>query len=62
MFPKPTSWLGIEKLNLTQQKHAFTNQKKCTTKYKHTQKKLKPGLLASYDTETEMADPGVGTS
>jgi len=30
-FPKPTSWLGIEKLNLTQQKHTFTNQKECTT-------------------------------
>jgi len=31
MFPKPVSWLGMEKLNLTQQKHTFTNQKKCTT-------------------------------
>jgi len=29
--PKPISWLGMEKLNLTQQKHTFTNQKKCTT-------------------------------
>jgi len=29
--PKPISWLGMEKLNPTQQKHAFTNQKKCTT-------------------------------
>ena len=39
----------MEKLNLTQQKHAFTNQKKCTTtQNKHT-KKLKPGLVASYD-------------
>jgi len=36
-------WLGMEKQNLTQQKHAFTNQKKCTTQ------KLKPGLVASYD-------------
>jgi len=36
------------KLNLTQQKHAFTNQKKCTTtQNKH--KKLKPALVASYD-------------
>jgi len=35
------AWYG--KLNLTQQKHTFTNQKKCTT-----QKKLKPGLVASY--------------
>ena len=30
-FPKPISWLGMEKLNRTQQKHTFTNQKKCTT-------------------------------
>ena len=28
--PKPVSCLGVEKLNLTQQKHAFTKQKKCT--------------------------------
>jgi len=34
-----------KKLNLTQQKHAFTNQKKCTT----TQNKHKPGLVALYD-------------
>jgi len=47
MFPKPISWLGMEKLNLTQQKHTFTNQNKCTTtQNKH--KKLKPGLVASY--------------
>jgi len=38
----------MEKLSLTQQKHSFTNQKKCTTtQNKH--KKLKPGLVASYD-------------
>jgi len=38
----------MEKLNLAQQKHTFTNQKKCTTtQNKH--KKLKPGLVASYD-------------
>jgi len=38
-FPKPVSWLGMEKtLNLTQQKHTFTNQKKCTK----TQKKRHP--------------------
>jgi len=38
----------MEKQNLTQQKHTFTNQKKCaTTQNKH--KKLKPGLVASYD-------------
>jgi len=39
------------KQNLTQQKNTFTNQKKCititTTKNKH--KKLKPGLVATYD-------------
>jgi len=41
----------MEKINLTQQKHAFTNQRKCrptTTQNKHTQK-LKPGLVAFYD-------------
>jgi len=47
-FPKPISWVGLEKLNLTQQKHTFTNQKKCTTtQNKH--KKLKPSLDTSYD-------------
>ena len=40
-------WLGTEK-NLTQQKHAFTNQKKrTTTQNKH--KKLKPDLVTFYD-------------
>jgi len=35
-------------MNLTQQMHTFTNHKKCTTtQNKH--KKLKPGLVASYD-------------
>jgi len=37
-----------KKLNLTQQKHAFTNQKKCTTT-QNKLKKLKPGLVAFYD-------------
>jgi len=37
-FPKPISRLGMKKLNLKQQKHAFTNQKKCTTTHKKTQK------------------------
>jgi len=38
----------MEKLNLTQQKHAFSNQKTCTTtQNKH--KKLKPGLVTSYN-------------
>jgi len=36
------------KLKLTQQKHAFTNQKKCTTT-ENKLKKLKPGLVAFYD-------------
>jgi len=31
MFPKPIFWLGMEKQNLTQQKHTFTNQNKCAT-------------------------------
>jgi len=31
VFSKPIFWLGMEKLNRTQQKHTFTNQKKCTT-------------------------------
>jgi len=45
-----------KKLNLTQQKHAFTNQKKCTTtQNKH--KKLKSGLVAFYDIR-----PGKGRS
>ena len=38
-FPKPITWLGKEKQNITQQKHAFTNQNKCTitqNKYKKT--------------------------
>jgi len=48
-IPMPISRLGVEKiLNLTQQKYAFTNQKKCTTtQNKH--KKLKPCLVAFYD-------------
>jgi len=54
-FPKLISWLGMEKQNLPQQKHAFTNQNKCTTtQNKH--KKLKPGLVASYDIRPENAD------
>jgi len=52
MFPgHPLGWLGTEKLNLTQRKHKFTNQKICTTTQVHNinTKKLKPGLVASYD-------------
>jgi len=37
-----------KKQNLTQQKHTFIDQNKCsTTQNKHN--KLKPGLVASYD-------------
>jgi len=46
----PSQSLGFvwNKLNLTHQKHTFTNQKKCTTtQNKH--KTPKPGLVASYD-------------
>jgi len=54
----------MEKLNLMQQKHIFTNQKKCTTTHnKH--KKLKPGLVAAYTTsglETERVYSGFGVS
>jgi len=38
----------MEKENLTQQKHAFTNQNKRTTT-QNIHKKLKPGLITSYD-------------
>jgi len=43
------AWYGKAKPNsLIQQKHTFTNQKKCTaTQHKH--KKIKVGLVASYD-------------
>jgi len=49
MFHKPVSWLGMERLNLTQQKHAFTNEKKFTTTPTNKHRKLMPGLFASYD-------------
>jgi len=39
----------MEKLNLTQQKDTFTNQKKCITTQNKCKKKLKPGLVASYN-------------
>ena len=39
-----------EKLNPTQQKHKFTNEKKCTVlKHKINTKKLKQGLVAFYN-------------
>jgi len=44
-FPKPISWLGMEKLNLAQQKHTFTNQKRCKTtqnRQKNTSYDIRP--------------------
>jgi len=42
---KPISRPGTEKkLNLTQQKHAFVNQKKCTTTHKKNTKKTTAGF------------------
>ena len=38
----------MEKQNRTQQKHTLTNQNKCTAT-QNKLKKLKPGLVASYD-------------
>ena len=40
-------WYG-KKQNLTQQKHAFTNEKN-VLQHKINTKKLKPGLVTSYD-------------
>ena len=42
------AWFGRKKLNLTQRKQAFTNQKKCTTT-QNKQEKLKPGSVAFYN-------------
>ena len=49
----------MEKLNLTQQKHTFTNQKNVLQ-----HKKLKPGLVASYNIwpGNGEADSGFGAS
>ena len=45
----PISWLGMEKLNLTPQKQAFTNQKKCTkTQNKHKKTKARFGRLLQH--------------
>jgi len=59
MFPKPASWLGMEKQNLTQQKHTFTNQQKCTTtpnKHKTKARFTTSGLVM------DRAYSGFGTS
>jgi len=48
----------MEKQNLTQQKHAFTNQNKCTTtQNKH--KELKSGLVISYSIYTYFTTSGL---
>jgi len=64
--PLDTTWVTSEtvpqanqkNLKLTQQKDAFTNQKKCnTTQNKH--EKLKPGLVAFYDIRPGNGAPGL---
>jgi len=46
--PQANLFACYGKQDLTQQKHAFTNQHKCTTtQNKH--KKLKPGLVTSHN-------------
>ena len=49
-FP-PSQSLGLawKKLNLTQQKNAFTKHKKCATALNKCKKKLKPGSVDFYD-------------
>ena len=47
MFPNPISWLDMEKLNITQQKHTFTITRYALQHKINTGKKL--GLVASYD-------------
>ena len=47
--PSQSLLMVWKKLNLTQLKHEFTNQNKCTTT-QNKRKKLKPGLVAFYDT------------
>jgi len=46
-YPKPISGL-VWKNNLTQQKHTFTNLKKCTI-IQNKNKKLNPSIVASYN-------------
>jgi len=54
-FPSQSLGLGVGKLNLTQQKHTFTNQKKCTTTQNKHQK-VKPGLVISYNIRSANAE------
>jgi len=47
--PKPISWLGMEKQILTQQKHMFNNQNKCTTtQNRHRKTKARLSHLLRY--------------
>jgi len=50
-FPDPISWLGMEKLNLTQ-KHT-SPIKRNVLQHKINTKKLNPGLVTSYDIRPE---------
>ena len=59
-FPKPISRLGMKKLNLTQQKHTFTNQKKCTTQNKHKRTKARCSCLLQNPAWTDSAYSGFG--
>jgi len=53
----------MKKLNLTKQKHAFTNQKKCTTTQKTQKTKARfSRLLPTSGLETDRAYSGFGTS
>jgi len=46
VFPYQAKRLATEKLNPTPQKHAFTNQNKCTTtQYKHKKTKARNDLF-----------------
>jgi len=57
--PKPISWLGMEKQNLTQQRHAFTNRNKCpTAQNKHKKTKARYSRLLWHPT-TEWWSTGV---
>jgi len=64
MFPKSISWFGMEKQNLTQQKHTFTDQKECTTtqnEHKKTKARFSH-LPTTSGLEMERAYSGFSTS
>jgi len=65
MFPKPISWIRMEKQNLTQQKHTFANQKCPTTQNKHKKTKARFSHLLVATTsslEIKRAYSGFGAS